>query len=67
MAGSFSDAARQQALDIRTRLQSGESVPREELLAFLKLGEADLRIGILRDSQEPKAPKTPAPKDVDFF
>lgn len=67
MPAGFSDTTRQQALDIRTRLQSGESVPREDLLAFLKLGEKDLAAGILADSLPPKPVKPPAPKDVDFF
>jgi hypothetical protein len=63
----FTDATRQTALDIQTRLLAGESVPREELLAFIKLGEKDLSAGIRLIDSPPKQPKPTPPKDVDFF
>ena len=66
-AAGFSDSTRQKALDLKSRLLSGESVPREELLAFIKLGEKDLSVGIRLIDSPPKQPKPTLPKDVDFF
>lgn len=63
----FTDATRRRALDIKTRLLSGEPVPREELLEFLKLGEKDLSAGIRLVDSPPKPAKPTPPKDVDFF
>lgn len=63
----FSDATRQRAAEIKARLLSGEPIPREELLAFLKLGEKDLSAGIRLIDSPPKTPKPTPPKDVDFF
>ena len=63
----FTDATRQRALDLKTRLPSGEPAPREELLEFLKLGEKDLSVGIRLVDSPPKSPKPTPPKDVDFF
>lgn len=67
MPAGFSDATRERAREIQARLQSGEAVPREELLAFLSLGEKGMKAGILADQAPPKPVKPPAPKDVDFF
>lgn len=66
-AAGFSDSTRQKALDLKSRLLAGESVPREELLAFIKLGEKDLSAGIRLIDSPPKQPKPTPPKDVDFF
>ena len=67
MPAGFTDDLRQQARDLQARLQAGENIPREELVAFLTKGETEMKKGIALESAPPKAIKPPAPKDVDFF
>jgi hypothetical protein len=63
----FTDATRQRAAEIQQRLLSGETLPREELLDFIRLGEKDLSAGIRLIDSPPKQPKPAPAKDVDFF
>ena len=68
MPGAFSDETRRLAESLRQRIQSGEAVPREELISFLKAGEKEMQNFIRLDAAPPAKPvKPPPPKDVDFF
>lgn len=58
----FTDPMKIKALTIKARIQSGETVPIEELIAFLNEGKADLG----KKAAE-KLRKEPKPTDVDFF
>ena len=57
----FSDPLKQSALEIRTRIQSGETIPLAELAAFILSAEKDLDKARIKRAQPEK--KT----DVDFF
>lgn len=49
------------ALTLKARIQAGENIPRDELIAFIRLAETDLT------SQRKAVNKAEKPKDVDFF
>lgn len=58
----FSDPMKLKALEIKARIQSGETVPLDELILFLSEGKKDL-------GKKPEAKPAPKakPTDVDFF
>ena len=60
----FSEQQKLAAIDIRTRIQNGETIPLEELRKFILASEKDL------DANRVKVNKPPAEvkkSDVDFF
>jgi len=59
----YSDAMKLAALELRSRLQAGETVPLEDLRKFILSAEENLRANRVPE----KKTKTPPPQDVDFF
>lgn len=60
----FSEEMRLRALSIKARILSGEQIPREELIAFIKDGDKELdKARVARV----KAETPPKPTDVDFI
>ena len=60
----FTEPQKQRALELRARMQSGETIPLADLIAFIREGEADLssnRVKLVKT--EPVVKK----QDVDFF
>ena len=57
----FSASLRQHALDLRTRMQNGETIPLSELKAFILEADADLSTSRAKRANPPKS------TDVDFF
>lgn len=61
----FSEAQKLEALALKARIQAGEKIPREEMIAFILSAEKDLSSNRVKLNQPP-APK-PKASDVDFF
>lgn len=57
----FSEALQLKALELQTRLVSGETVPLAELIQFINDADSDLQ-----DTRKNRE-KTEKPTDVDFF
>lgn len=57
----FSQDSTLAALSLKARIQAGENIPRDELIAFIRLAETDLA------AQRKAVNKAEKPKDVDFF
>ncbi len=62
----FSEAQKLEALTLKARLQSGENIPRAELIAFLLTAEKDLSANKVK-LDKPPTPKPAKAQDVDFF
>ncbi len=61
----FSEAQKLDALTLKARIQAGEKIPREEMIAFILSAEKDLSSNRVK-LDKPPAAKT-KPQDVDFF
>lgn len=61
----FSEKQKLEALALKARIQAGEKIPREEMIAFILSAEADLSANRVK-LDKPPAPKAKA-SDVDFF
>lgn len=62
----FSESQKLEALTLKARLQSGEPIPREDLIAFILSAEKDLSANRIKLDKPPIA-KPPKSQDVDFF
>jgi len=61
----FSDPLKLEATELKARIQSGEKIPTDQLLAFIKKASADLREGV----KLPPTPRKvkPSEDEIDFF
>ena len=61
----FSEEQKREALALKARIQSGEKIPRDEMIAFILGAEKDLSANKVKLDKPPIS--KPKAQDVDFF